>query len=104
MNSQALVSSTVYKPEYCEYEYCGTYYCVRYTGPERRETEHSHNWLDEGWHCADYDFDTNEYILRPNDAIQTLTIQQARLLSYNSIDDLSDREYATLFGVPRQPL
>jgi len=57
--------------------------------------------LHKGWICLDYDFETNEHICARAEEQSTITVRQARLLSYNSVDELSDREYEELFGVKR---
>lgn len=54
--------------------------------------------LQEGWYTADFDFDTNEFVMRRCEDIETITVQQARLLSYLSIDDLTPAEKRILFG------
>jgi len=54
--------------------------------------------LREGWYCADFDFDTDEYIMKRCEDIPTITRQQARLLSYNNIRELTPSQRRILFG------
>ena len=54
--------------------------------------------LEQGWYTADFDFDTNEFVMRRCEDVETITVQQARLLSYLSIDDLTPAEKRILFG------
>ena len=54
--------------------------------------------LREGWYTADFDFDTNEYIMKRTEDIPTITRQQARLLSYNDINELTPQQRRILFG------
>lgn len=55
---------------------------------ERRVKEYPYpQCLEEGWYLADYDFDTQEHVLRPFDK-NPLTATQARLLAYDDIRDV----------------
>ena len=53
-------------------------------------------WLSQGLRLQDYDSTTGEFILSPFPP--TITAQQARLLSYSSVYDLSEREFEIVFG------
>jgi len=66
-----------------------------------RFKDYDNTMLSKGWICLDYDFDTEEHICARVEEQSTITVRQARLLSYNSIDELSDSEYLELFGVKR---
>ena len=54
--------------------------------------------IQEGWYTADFDFETNEFIMKRCEDIETITVQQARLLSYTSIDDLTEEQKKILWG------
>ena len=54
--------------------------------------------IREGWYTADFDFETNEFIMKRCEDIETITVQQARLLSYTSIDDLTEEQKKILWG------
>ena len=53
--------------------------------------------LREGWYTADFDFDTDEYIMKRCEDIKTISVQQARLLSYSDPNDLTERQRQTLW-------
>lgn len=53
--------------------------------------------LKEGWYTADFDFDTDEYIMKRCEDIETISVQQARLLSYNSVDELTVQQKKILW-------
>ena len=53
--------------------------------------------LEQGWYTADFDFDTNEFVMKRCEDIETITPQQARLLSYNDPNDLTDHELKILW-------
>lgn len=54
--------------------------------------------LKEGWYTADFDFDTNEYIMKRCEDIETITVQQANLLSYKDPNDLTPAQRRILWG------
>jgi len=54
--------------------------------------------LKQGWYTADFDFDTNEFIMKRTEDIPTITRQQARLLSYNDVNELTPEQRRILFG------
>ena len=54
--------------------------------------------LDLGWYTADFDFNTNEYIMKRCEDIPTLTVQQANLLSYKDINDLTPQQCKIIWG------
>lgn len=54
--------------------------------------------LREGWYTADFDFDTNEYIMKRCEDIDTITVQQANLLSYKDANDLTPSQRKILWG------
>jgi len=62
---------------------------------KRVKTYDYDEWLRTGYYLSDYDFDTGEYILKPFD--KPITSQQARLLSYNSIHDLTPEQVETIW-------
>ena len=54
--------------------------------------------LKEGWYTADFDFDTNEYIMKRCEDLPTLTVQQMNYLSYRSVHDLTPAQRRVLWG------
>jgi len=54
--------------------------------------------LREGWYTADFDFNTNEYIMKRCEDIDTITVQQANLLSYSDANDLTPQQRRILWG------
>lgn len=48
--------------------------------------------LSLGWYTADFDFDTNEYIMKRCEDIATITVQQARLLDYTDVNNLTPKQ------------
>ena len=54
-------------------------------------------WLRQGLYLADYDFETEEYILKYQEDMRTITAQQARLLSYNDPNDLTPTQRKILW-------
>lgn len=54
--------------------------------------------LEQGWYTADFDFETNEYVMKRTEDIPTITRQQARLLSYRDIEELTPEQRRILFG------
>lgn len=52
--------------------------------------------LREGWYTADFDFETNEYIMKRCEDIDTITVQQANLLSYSDERDLTPQQLKIL--------
>ena len=64
--------------------------------------ERSGEWqtqqLKEGWYTADFDFDTNEYIMKRCEDLPTITVQQANLLSYKDPNDLTPQQRKILWG------
>lgn len=54
--------------------------------------------LKEGWYTADFDFATNEYIMKRCEDIDTITVQQANLLSYKDANDLTPSQRKILWG------
>jgi hypothetical protein len=53
-------------------------------------------WLEQGLRLLDYDTSTDEYILAPFEPV--LTSQQARLLSYDSISELTEKQVNIIWG------
>lgn len=53
--------------------------------------------LREGWYTADFDFDTDEYIMKRCEDIKTISVQQARLLSYSDPNTLTERQRQILW-------
>lgn len=62
----------------------------------RTKTYDYDSWLAQGLRLVDYDFATEEYILGPS--APTITPQQARLLSYNSVDELTPEQVRIIWG------
>lgn len=54
--------------------------------------------IKQGWYTADFDFDTNEYIMKRCADVDTITVQQARLLSYKDANDLTPAQRRVLWG------
>lgn len=54
--------------------------------------------LLEGWYTADFDFATNEFVMKRCEDIPTITAQQARLLAYNDLNDLSEKQIRIIWG------
>jgi len=54
--------------------------------------------LREGWYTADFDFNTNEYIMKRCEDIDTITVQQANLLSYSDANDLTPQQRKIIWG------
>ena len=54
--------------------------------------------LKQGWYTADFDFDTNEYIMKRCEDVDTITVQQANLLSYKNANDLTPQQRRILWG------
>lgn len=54
--------------------------------------------LREGWYTADFDFNTNEYIMKRCEDIDTITVQQANLLSYSDAKDLTPQQCKIIWG------
>ena len=53
--------------------------------------------LKEGWYTADFDFDTDELIMKRCEDIKLITVQQARLLSYNDPNELTATQQRILW-------
>jgi hypothetical protein len=51
-----------------------------------------------GWYTKDYDFSTNEFVMGRCEDIKTITPRQARLLAYNSAEELSDAHIHEIWG------
>jgi len=63
--------------------------------------EYYQKWVARGWYFADYDFDADQCIMRvmTENGYGDITAQQARLMSYRDINDLSERELEQLAGI-----
>ena len=53
--------------------------------------------LKEGWYTADFDFETDEYIMKRCEDIKTITVQQARLMSYKDPNELTEQQKRILW-------
>ena len=62
----------------------------------RTKTYDYEGWLAQGLRLVDYDFATQEYVLASFD--ETITPQQARLLAYNSVRDLTEEQVSIIWG------
>ena len=53
--------------------------------------------LRQGWFTRDFDFETDEFIQQECKDIPTITSQQARLLSYANVNDLTAEQKRTIW-------
>ena len=53
--------------------------------------------IRQGWFTRDFDFETDEFIMQECKDIPTITVQQARLLSYANFNDLTVEQKRTIW-------
>ena len=59
--------------------------------------------LTLGWYTADFDFETNEFVMKRCEDIETITVQQARLLSYKDFNDLTETQKRIIWPELEEP-
>jgi len=103
---QPFTSFNEWCSQYADDLWLGTYYINHTVAMDRiKRVKNSEDkdgqWqlaqLKEGWYTADFDFDTDEYIMKRCEDIETISVQQARLLSYSDPNTLTERERQILW-------